>query len=248
MDASQYQLMVDLIKGLEVQLYELKKPEVAKEPPFRSEEIKDLAISLAKAQAEMPMAYKSRENPYFKSAYADLGDIVKASRPSLTKYGLSVLQDIIHAQDGSAMLYTILMHISGQWIESRMRILPLKNDPQSMSSYISYLKRISYASLVGVVTGEEDDDAEVAMVQAREIMAKGPSNKYDPKKESSDPITKEQLEELEYELAQYPDIAEEIMDKMRLQSLADLPKSKFMVSITRVREIKQLRNEGRPIK
>lgn len=248
MDQSQYQLLVDLVKDLQASFAEFKKPTAMAEPAFRSDEIKDLASALAKAQAEMPIAIKSRENPYFKSAYADLSDIVKASRPSLTKNGLSVLQDIIHREDGSAVLYTILMHITGQWIESRMRILPLKNDPQSMSSYISYLKRIAYASLVGVVTGDEDDDAEVAMVSSREIMAKGPSNKYDPKKESPEPITKEQLEELEYELSQYPDIAEEIMDKMRLQSLADLPKSKFLVSITRVREIKQLRNEGRPIK
>lgn len=245
MDASQYQMLIDRLEDIIIQVGELKRPVPPSEPAFRSDEIKDLAAALAKAQSDMPIAYKNRENPYFKSAYADLSDIVKASRPSLTKNGLSVIQDIIHREDGPAVLYTILMHISGQWIESRMRILPLKNDPQSMSSYITYLKRIAYASLIGVVTGDEDDDAEVAMVEARQVMAKGPSLKYDPKKEPFEPITKEQLEELEYELSEYPDIAEEIMDKMKLQSLADLPKSKYLVSITRVREIKRLRNEGK---
>ncbi len=82
------------------------------------------------------------------------------------------------------------------------------------------------------------------MVDAREIIAKGPSNKYNPKEQSYETITKEQLEELELELQGYPDIAEEVLSKMRLQSLADLPKSKFQVSVQRIREIKQIR-EGK---
>ena len=62
------------------------------------------------------------------------------------------------------------------------------------------------------------------------------------KKESFEAITREQIEELEYELAEYPDLAESILDGLRIQSLADMPKSQYGVSIRRIREIKQLRN------
>lgn len=212
----------------------------------RSEDINELATSLAKAQADFEIAGLNRTNPYFKSRYADFQSVVTASRPALTKNGLSVIQNIIAHVSGESILHTILMHNSGQWIESRMRILPPKNDVQTMSSYITYLKRISYSSLIGVVTGDEDDDGEIAVATHRETFAKGTAlnTKYNPKDIAHDVIVREQLEELEYELADYPDIASDILDKLRLQSLADLPKSKFQASITRIREIKNMR-EGK---
>lgn len=209
---------------------------------YRSSEVKDLFAALAKAQGDMPAASLNKTNPYFKSRYADFSEIVKASRPSLTKNGLGVLQEIKITEDGQSVLHTILTHASGQWIESRMRIIPPKNDIQSISSYVTYLKRLCYASLIGVAIGEDDDDGEVAMANAREIIAKGPSNAYNPKEQSHDTITKEQLEELEYELQSCPDLAEEIMDKLRLQSLADMPKTKYHISVQRIREIKGIRN------
>ncbi len=210
--------------------------------PSRSAELKDLFGALAKAQAEMPMAGRNSENPYFKSRYADLAEVIRVSRPVLTKYGLAVMQQIEPNDDGQNILYTILCHESGQWIESRMRILPAKPDVQSLSSYVTYIKRVAYSSLVGVAVSNEDDDGEVAMVEARDIIAKGPSTKYNPKQQSFETITKEQLEELEYELHDYPDLAEMVLDKMQIQSLADLPKSQYIVSINRIREIKNLRS------
>jgi hypothetical protein len=215
------------------------KPE---KEPTRSFQINELMAALAKAQGEMEIAGLHNENPYFKSKYADLATIVRASRPALTKNGLAVVQQILPNDDGQSMLHTILGHSSGQYIETRMRIVPPKNDIQTLGSYITYLRRYSYASIVGCVAGNEDDDGEVAMVDARQMVAKGPSTKYNPKQSSFETVTKEQLDELEYELEEYPDLAEEIMDKMQIQSLADLPKSKYGVSIRRIREIKAARN------
>ena len=125
-----------------------------------------------------------------------------------------------------------------------MRIVPPKSDIQTLGSYITYLRRYSYATLVGIVTSDEDDDGEVAMIADRKILAKGPTNKYNPKDQDYHTITKEQLEELEYELEDYEDLADEIMDKMKLQSLADMPKNRFATAIKRIREIKTAR-EGK---
>lgn len=123
-----------------------------------SDQIDQLATALAKAQAEFSIAGLNQKNPFFKSNYADFESIIAASRPSLTKYGLSVIQSPFVLEDGNSYLITILMHNSGQWIKSKAKHNPPKADIQSLSSYNTYLKRMCYSSLVGVVTGELDDD------------------------------------------------------------------------------------------
>lgn len=138
-----------------------------------SEQIDQLATALAKSQSEMDFATKNSKNPFFKSNYADFESIVSASRPSLTKYGLSVTQiptTIIHENSDQisniSWLSTILMHSSGQWIRSDMPYNPPKSDVQSLSSYNTYLKRMCYTSIVGVVTSD-DDDGEAAVAPTR---------------------------------------------------------------------------------
>lgn len=219
--------------------------EKAAKRTHQTEYLNELFGALAKAQGEMAVSGLNNENPYFKSKYASLADIVKASRPVLAKNGLCVTQQLLAGDDGQLILRTLLGHSSGQWMETRVRISPAKNDVQALGSYITYMRRYSYAALVGVVATDEDDDGECAMVEAREIIAKGPSlqPKYDPREQSFDTITREQLEMLEYELAEAPDLAEEVLEKMRLQSLADMPKSKFGAAIERIRDIK-LKRKG----
>ena len=122
-----------------------------------SPSIDQLATALAKAQAEMPISGKNQKNPFFKSMYADFESIIQASRPVLTKYGLSIVQPPFIYEDGNSYLVTILMHSSVQWIKSKARHNPPKTDIQSLASYNTYLKRMCYASLVGVATGDDDD-------------------------------------------------------------------------------------------
>ena len=64
-----------IIKGTETESIELDK----------------LYAALAKAQLEMFPAKTGSSNPYFKSKYADLASIVKASRKPLGANGLSVI-------------------------------------------------------------------------------------------------------------------------------------------------------------
>jgi len=212
--------------------------------PSRSKDLKELFTALAKAQGDFSTAGLTSENPYYKSKYADLKEVVLAARPALAKNGLAFVQPVIPNADGQNILHTILTHSSGQWIESRMRIVPPKNDVQSLGSYITYLRRYSLASLIGIVAADEDDDGEIAVHEYRKSSNKGTklNHKYNPKEQSYETITKEQLEELRYELKSHTDLTEEILDKMKIQSLSDIPKSKFMLAIRRIREIVQLRD------
>jgi hypothetical protein len=212
--------------------------------PNKSTHVNELYMALAKAQSEMPAATSSSENPYFKSSYADLTEIVASSRPALTKHGLAVIQQIQCNNEGQNVLYTILTHSSGQYIESAMKIIPAKTDIQSLGSHITYLRRYCYASLIGVVVANEDDDGEIAVANTRQLAAKGTAlnTKYNPTENKMETVTKEQLEELEYELSEYPDIANQVLDGLKIMNLADMPKSKYHVSLTRIREIKLTRN------
>lgn len=173
MDSEQ---LATTLQQLSHQISLLKKSEPK---PHRSDELKDLFTALAKAQAEMDTAELSSENPFFKTRYADLAAIVKASRPALTKHGLSIIQQIITHEDGQTMLHTLLCHNSGQWVESCVRIVPPKNDVQSIGSYITYLRRYSIASICGIVSGDDDDgELAVAHNRANQTKTSSQSAKY----------------------------------------------------------------------
>lgn len=55
-------------------------------------------------------------------------------------------------------------------------------------------------------------------------------------------ITIEQMEELEYELTDMPELAEEMMDRLDIANLASMPKSKYRSALTRIRKIKAIRD------
>lgn len=201
-----------------------------------SDSIKELAAALAKAQAEFKVADKNKKNKFFENHYADLQSVVEASRPSLSKHGFSVTQDLIVSDNGEELLMSILLHSSGQWIKSLAKVKPMKQDVQSFSSYVSYLKRISYASLVGVVAGEEDDDGELAVASTRQ-----PQYNYQKKTTNqSGPITDDQVQQLEHELRGHEKIQTKVLDGLKIDHISQMPQDKFMYSINRIRELKSL--------
>lgn len=125
-----------------------------------SESINDIASALAKAQGEMGNAAFNKTNPHFKSRYADLAAIRDATIPALAKNGLSLIQTV-GSEGDLQVVYTRLIHLSGQWIES-VYPLPVGNlKPQEMGSAITYAKRYSWGALCGIAT-EEDDDGNAA--------------------------------------------------------------------------------------
>lgn len=123
---------------------------------FRSTEINELAIALAKAQGKIQAAHKDSSNPYFNSKYADLASIWDAIRGPLSENGLSVVQLLHDAQNGRLGCETILLHSSGQWISSIMTLLPVKNDPQGYGSCATYIRRYMLMAIVGVAPEEDD--------------------------------------------------------------------------------------------
>lgn len=118
-----------------------------------SESINELASALVKAQAEFGAVPKGSVNPFFKSKYAALPDVVQHATPILTKHGLAVSQFI----DADDTMTTYLLHSSGQFIAHTMTMHLVKSDPQSQGSAVTYARRYSYMSALGLVADEDDD-------------------------------------------------------------------------------------------
>lgn len=136
----------------------------------KSESIKNLALALCKFQSNIGKVKKEATNPFFKSKYASLANILDVIQKPLADAGLSFAQ--FPDADG---LTTILMHESGEWIESIYSMPVAKiNDPQAMGSAITYARRYALGSILGLNI-DEDDDAEKAMQRNAKV-----GNKIEP--------------------------------------------------------------------
>lgn len=123
----------------------------------KSPTIAEISKALGKFQSQVEAVTKDASNPFFKSKYATLDNVLETIRKPLGGAGLSFAQ----FPDGQNSLTTILMHESGEWIESTYQMTPTKNDPQGSGSALSYMRRYALGAILGLAT-EIDDDGNVA--------------------------------------------------------------------------------------
>lgn len=130
-----------------------------------SESRNEIAAALAKAQGAMKPAIKDSQNPHFKSSYADLASAWEACRAALAANGLAVIQGP-ESDDGSLVsVTTCLMHSSGQWCESDLRLRVAKADAQGLGSLVTYLRRYALMAMVGIAPDDDDGNAAAQMGQ-----------------------------------------------------------------------------------
>lgn len=129
----------------------------------KSDSITKLAEALHKAQGKIKAALKDSTNPHFRSKYADLSSVIEAVKQPLLDSGLTYLQGIEDAESG-VIVETMLLHTSGEWISSRLRIPATKQDAQGYGSAITYGRRYGLQSMCGVPA--EDDDGNAATTSA----------------------------------------------------------------------------------
>jgi len=125
---------------------------------WKSEKIDKLAGALAKVQGELDGAKSDSTNPFFNSSYADLHTVIKSSFPYLSKHGLSVSQgnEII---PGAVCVTTLLMHESGQWLRSKIKVPMPKVDAQGVGAACTYGRRYGLSAIVGVAQHDDDGNS-----------------------------------------------------------------------------------------
>jgi hypothetical protein len=128
--------------------------------------IKNLAEALSKFQGEVKNPHNEAINPQFRSKYAPLDVVINTVKPLLAKYGLSFIQST-STNEENVGITTLLIHESGEWIESDTLFLPayqLKSggakefNAQAIGSSTTYGRRYSLSAILGL-SSEDDDDA-----------------------------------------------------------------------------------------
>jgi len=179
------------------------------------------------------------ENCHYKDRYATLSDLVAMSRPALTSHGLAVYQEIYRHEDID-ILRTNLVHESGQKISSEMRIMPNKNQLHMIGSYIAYIRRLSYASLIGLMVHDlDDDDAHIASKENIDRIKLGVA----PELTSKDTQTKEykrlsksQINDLEKAMSSHYDLGQDILSKYGVEGFAEIPETKYEFILGQLRK------------
>jgi hypothetical protein len=125
----------------------------------KSESIKNIAGALVKFQASVSKVAKEANNPFFKSKYASLANILDTIQKPLSESGLAISQ----FPDANALTTIILHADSGEWMESSY-VMPVakQNDPQAMGSAMTYARRYALGSILNLNI-DDDDDGEKAM-------------------------------------------------------------------------------------
>jgi hypothetical protein len=131
----------------------------------KSDSIKNIAAALQLFHLKMGKVSKSANNPFFKSKYAPLPDILEAIADPLDESGLTFSQ----FPDGDS-LTTILMHPeSGEWIEASYSMHPVKSDPQSVGSAITYARRYALGAILALNIDEDDDGNKASAPAAKPL-------------------------------------------------------------------------------
>tara|TARA_R110002167_G_scaffold8623_5_gene39418 strand:- start:404 stop:916 length:513 start_codon:yes stop_codon:yes gene_type:complete len=118
--------------------------------------MKTIYQKLAQAKKEIGAISKDSKNPFYKSKYFDINQLLQHVEPVLEKYGLMVMQPIIEGK----VVSLIIDVETGNDCRSELKLTD-ERDPQKIGSQISYFRRYTLSSLLSLQA--EDDDANKAI-------------------------------------------------------------------------------------
>ncbi len=128
-----------------------------------STELNELFSALSLFQGELENATKEIDKPGITYKYADLAICLNTAKAHLLKNNLAVTQLLGMSQNGKQTMITMLTHKSGQYISSETELPAAilhgssgKNPVQVLGSAITYMRRYSFAAIIGMA--QEDDD------------------------------------------------------------------------------------------
>lgn len=188
--------------------------------------------ALSKAQSEFPTIQPNRKA--YKNEYADLYGLFRPVYPVLTKYGLTITpwEGIIN---GEECIGAILGHESGQYRTNYLKLVidPCKN-PNDQPSHkkqgsITYFERNHMKDMIGLLVTEDPDDDD------------GQSHLTPTVHHRTETITKDQEDELNRVLEGHPDICKQVLKGWGIDTLSQMAKDKYSVTMDRIISLKQLK-------
>lgn len=208
---------------------------------YRSDEIGQIAAAMAKAQGAYKPLIANENGP--RGMYANLTATLDAVRDALSVNAVFFTQEEVLLDEGlgALLLKTELMHESGQWVASWARIISGET-LRDTGINIEVVARRAAQKLLGIAPSKNDPaswDDDGASMAEKHLMREVRKPLEDQKiVNRNDVIDKRQYDELLLELEGYPKVAQDIMDKHQISTLADLPNSEYHRALVKIREIK----------
>ena len=109
-----------------------------------------------KAQAEFETIQFDKENPHFHSKYASLSAVLKATLPALNKYGISLMSPT-QVVGEEIFVDTWLIHNGLIFARAQWPVGKVGTPPQQLGSALTYARRYTIQSVLGVVADDDDD-------------------------------------------------------------------------------------------
>ena len=119
-----------------------------------SEQINEIAKALSEFQSNLPKIEKDANVNLgsYSFSYAPLETIIQAIKQLLKQTGLSFL----HVMNDS-ILECIILHSSGQCINTGGIAIKMSNKMQDMGSSMTYARRYTLCAALGIVAEDDDD-------------------------------------------------------------------------------------------
>lgn len=150
----------------------------------RTNEIGPALVALGKLVENPPKKSSAKidtkQGGSFSYTYLELPDLLDAVRPHLHACGLAVLQGG-EAVPGGIGVTTMVIHLSGQWIETGPLPVPAGPDPKAVGSANTYGRRYSLAAILGIAADEDDDGASAGRARPQEGQSQQRKSKGDGK-------------------------------------------------------------------
>ena len=130
--------------------------------PIMSNTIGKLAGALAKAQSQMTMVEGKSTNPFFNSKYASLAAVLEVAMPALNANEVALVQgNRWDSSNNGFYITSMLMHSSGEWIKSEIRMPLAKKDAHGVGAATTYGRRYLLSSMVGVAQADDDGNGAI---------------------------------------------------------------------------------------
>lgn len=124
----------------------------------KSDSIVEIAKALSEFRKEVKQPMKDANNPFFKSKYVPLPNVVEAIDETAPKHGLSFVQWLSNDESGQIGVSTMIIHNSGEFLEFDPVFMKAeKQTPQGAGSLATYLKRYTLSAAFGITSDEDDD-------------------------------------------------------------------------------------------
>lgn len=214
----------------------------------KSESITKIAPALAKSWAEIEnpkhnksVSVKLKSGGQYKFEYTDLNGIFDEAKRVFKENEIIIMQDAYTENvEGKLIIsvYTMLLHSSGEWLQSNPLRMNANTSIQDMGGQITYLKRYSLSAMLGVAT-EKDDDANGASGNEYQMSSKEPQRRKSTNS-SSDPenITQQQVGSIKTKSMQFAKVRGQTVDAvnqaLKITDVTKLNKEQASAIITKL--------------